>query len=108
MLNYTFQENGFCFERINKTKAKQFYNDGFSIIICPCNLRPDLPHSFGCVVNISNGRNFEQMVNDFEYYNIQNKETGYYASYYIPVKHNKNTKYYDTRFMEGVENENRL
>ena len=43
MRQYTFTENGFTFERVDKKQARKAYNNGLTVRFCPCNLRPGSP-----------------------------------------------------------------
>jgi len=90
MRKYTFTQNGFTFERIDKKAARTAYNNGLSVLWCPCNLNPSSP--WGLAVNVNKnhagnvGKTFETVLNAFLYYNCTNAETGKYAAFYIPVK----------------------
>ena len=67
--------------RINKVKARKCYNEGKSFTIVACKMRP----KFGIIFRPTwkeQFRDFDAMVNNFEYYNCNN-ETGRYAAYYI-------------------------
>lgn len=89
MREYSFTDrHGFTFERIPKNRARIAYNNGLTVLFCPCNLRPDsmfcTPHN----INKSrcNGKSFSQMVDIFTIYNCINSETGKYPAFYIPVE----------------------
>lgn len=43
MRQYTFTENGFTFERVDKRQARKAYNNGLRVVVCPVNLRPGYP-----------------------------------------------------------------
>lgn len=66
--------------RINKKRARKAYNNGQDVLVFPCNLRPDF---FGVVINNRRGRDFDKVINEFEFYNCGNRETGRYAAYII-------------------------
>ena len=85
MNNYTFNDGGFTFKRVNKATARRAYNNGLHIVMCPCNLRPGFPWHPEAVVNGKSGATFETALNAFEYYNIRGRETGRYTAFYIPV-----------------------
>lgn len=91
MRKYTFQKNGFTFERIDKAKARRAYNNGLTVLFCPCNLRPGSFWGLDMDMNKVNqncaGVDFEKLVNAFEYYNCTNTETGKYTAFYIPVEY---------------------
>lgn len=88
MKQYTFVENGFTFERINKKQARRAYNNGLTVRFCPCNIRPDFPLGLGMDMNRiqqnCEGVAFDVLLNQFEWYNC-NTETGKYTAFYIPV-----------------------
>lgn len=96
MKKYTYSENGFNFERIDKKTAKRAYLNGLTVILCPVNLRPGKPYSPETPINrksreqfiideIGAANDFNNYVASFEYYNCTNSETGHYTAFYIPV-----------------------
>lgn len=85
MRQYTFTENGFTFERVNKKQARKAYNNGLRVVVCPVNLRPGYPWYPEISVSGKSGATFEEMLNAFIYYNIRDNETGKYPAFYIPV-----------------------
>ena len=91
MRNYTYTENGFTFERIGKKQARRAYNNGLTVIFCPCNLRPGSPFRLDMEMNKAQADcapvTFDGLVNIFEYYNCINEETGRYTAFYIPVEY---------------------
>lgn len=118
MRAYTFTENGFTFERVDKKQARKAYNNGLTVRFCPCNLRPGSPFRFDMDMNRAQencaGAIFDRLVNVFELFNCRDKETGKYAAFYIPVvlvdrftgeKPTAGTmgtvKQYDYSYMEG-------
>lgn len=40
MRKYSYTENGFTFERIDRATARRAYINGLSVVACPVNLRP--------------------------------------------------------------------
>lgn len=93
MKKYEYIENGYTFQRVSKKDARRAYNNGLAVIFCPVNLRPGkpwkpeaviCPHSFEVVNDVITP--FEKRVNEFEYYNCINNETGRYTAFYIPVR----------------------
>ena len=91
MRKYTFAEKGRTYKRINKNAARAAYMDGLTVVICPCNLRPN-QYSRGInrkdreqfvIDEIGVKNDFNNLVNSFEYYNCPNSETGKYAAFYI-------------------------
>lgn len=41
MREYSFTKDGFTFERVSKATARRVFNNNKSIMLCPCNLRPE-------------------------------------------------------------------
>lgn len=89
MRQYTFTENGFTFERVDKKQARKAYNNGLTVRFCPCNLRPGSPFRLDMDMNRAQencaGVDFKKLLNAFEFYNCTNTETGRYTAFYIPV-----------------------
>ena len=85
MNNYSYTKDGFTFRRVNKAKARAAYNNGLSVVFCPCNLRPGSIWHPETILNNKSGETFETALNAFEYYNIRDNETGRYTAFYIPV-----------------------
>lgn len=96
MRAYTFTENGFTFARVDKKQARKAYNNGLTVLFCPCNLRPGFPWFPEIAVNIKQDtdigltehakeKSFERRINAFEFYNCTDTETGKYTAFYIPV-----------------------
>lgn len=69
------------FERVSKRTAKRHYNNGESIIILPVKCYTEM-FAFETEENYNKVRDFENLVNEFEYYNC-NYECGYYAAFYV-------------------------
>lgn len=76
MRQYTFTENGFTFERVDKKQARKAYNNGLTVRFCPCNLRPGSPFRLDMDMNRAQencaGVDFEKLLNAFEFYNCTN------------------------------------
>lgn len=93
MYNYTFTDNNNkTWSRIDKRRARGLYNKGFTIVVCPDNLRPFT--MWTCEIclnkevdNISGlETDFNKRVTYFEIYNCINRETGYHAAFYMEVE----------------------
>jgi len=83
-------------KRINKRVARRLFDEGKTIIICACKLRPGGPLYIRkywnpeIIVNKTNMSNryypetiyFDRIVRDYEWYNCT-YETGYYSAFYI-------------------------
>lgn len=69
-------------ERINKRVARKLFNEGKTLWITACNMRPEC----GLLMNAGTYENelsdFDTFVNSFTYYNCNN-ETGRYPAFYI-------------------------
>lgn len=91
MRKYTYTENGFTFERIDRKQARRAYNNGLTVIFCPCNLRPGSPFRLDMEMNKKQencaGVDFDRLVNVFEMFNCRDRETGRYTAFYIPVEY---------------------
>ena len=91
MRKYNFDHNGFNFIRINKKRARAAYNNGLTVIFCPCNLRPfgfynlGLPMEQNKINQNCDGVTFDKLVNEYEFYNCH-PDTGKYTAFYIPVE----------------------
>lgn len=94
---FCFQQGSFQFRRVSKRTARRAYQNGLTVAMCPCNLRPFTLHHYEHTIN-RKGRahfiadetgalnDFNNLVVSFEYYNCINAETGRYAAFYLPVK----------------------
>ena len=90
-IEYTVETKGkkYNFKRVSKKIARAAYNNGLTVVFCPCNLRP-FNNYFGLDMPINRAnidcdfQTFETVLNAFEYYNC-NTETGKYTAFYIPV-----------------------
>lgn len=115
MNKYTFESNGFTFERVPKNKARVAFRNGLTVIFCPVKLRPGTIWHCEATINKNyvDGETFDRVLNEFEYYNCTNPETGYYTAFYIPIRYVnrfsgepceradfKARREYDYRFME--------
>lgn len=71
MREYTYTDNGFTFERVNKRKAEAAYKGNLKVILCPKNLRPGWPwYPEVCVSRKRNDdRSWDSVLNEFEFYN---------------------------------------
>jgi len=72
-------------EKINKCKAKEFWNKGKEILIIPCKISPcsEWFRNSWFSKKLDDDYNFDKLVWNYEYYNCLNAETGLYAKYYI-------------------------
>lgn len=68
-------------ERVSKRTARRHYNNGDPIIILPVKCYSE-QFSFETVENYNKVKDFDQLVNEFEFYNC-NHECGYYSAFYV-------------------------
>lgn len=101
MINYTFtdEKTKQDYKRITKPMARRAFCDGKTVVVCASNLRPFGFYQFQFEWNINREsfqnelkatdttpeNLFNYAVNQFEYYNCTNKETGKHASFYIAI-----------------------
>ena len=71
------------YRRITKREAFKRYKEGKTIYFCPVNLRPGNLWHWEVAVRNNSPRKWESIVNEFEYYNCINSETGRYAAFYV-------------------------
>lgn len=73
--------------QVNKTTARKLIEDGYTIKLVPCNIRlKNLwfePYYVSDKTLKESDRTFDQMVNEYEYYNCNNPEMGRYPHYYL-------------------------
>jgi hypothetical protein len=72
--------------RINKKRARNLFNKGVKIYLCPSNFCPIGVWFNAFDVDLTAGEAFDTILNNFEYYNCINNETGYFTSFYINTK----------------------
>lgn len=75
-----YSVNGFT--RISKAAARKLYNAGQIVYFCACNMRPGCDWHPEIAVQ-QTGEPFENRVNNFQWYNCINSETGKYTAFYI-------------------------
>lgn len=86
MREYTYTDHGFTFQRVDKKTARQAYNNGLRVILCPCNLRPGYPWYPEISISGKAPASFEAQLNAFEAYHLRDSQTGRYTSFYLPVR----------------------
>lgn len=76
-------------ERITKTRARKLYNSGNDVLFIPCKLNPENNfYNLGIWQNQNlqgQYKEFEELLNAFEYYNCR-PDTGKYTAFYIKCK----------------------
>ena len=70
------------YKRIRKDEARRLHDDGTTIYLLPCKVYPSDKHPWIQPYKMDD-RPFEKAVNEFEFYNCNIAELGYYAAYYI-------------------------
>ena len=70
------------YKRIRKDEARRLYDEGIDIYLLPWKVYPDDNHPWIRPYKMD-GRSFDENVNEFEYYNCNIAELGYYAACYI-------------------------
>lgn len=68
-------------KKINKATAEKMYASGKTIRLCASKINPCNIWGFYADIDNSSGRTFNQIVNEFSYYNC-NDETGKRVCYY--------------------------
>ena len=75
--------------QVQKRTAKKLFNNGETIYLQSSNFHPFGVWSRCLDTNKNNinciDHNFETIVNEFEYYNCQNNETGKYTTFYKKI-----------------------
>lgn len=78
---------GTQYRRVDKRIARKLYNEGRDIHVVPNNVR--INNSWGIGVDIqkdreaNQGYTFDQIINEFIFYNCGYTKTGRYPAYYI-------------------------
>lgn len=89
MREMRFEHDGITYKRISKMTARRAYNNGLSVVFCPCNLRPFgmwHPEYVTRKDAEPDDRTFERLIDELEFYGCSDRETGKYLAYYIPVR----------------------
>jgi hypothetical protein len=72
--------------RIDKRKARNLFDKGVEIYLVPSNFKPFNAWFGPMVASLNNCFNFDQLANNYTYYNCINSETGYFPAFYINTK----------------------
>lgn len=72
------------YKKVNKTTAKNMYNQGYTVYLVPCKCAFDFDAHWvrPIPINNSNDGDFDSSVNAFIAYNC-NRELGKYPHYYV-------------------------
>ncbi|MGE8165212.1 hypothetical protein ACQKRQ_34315 [Paraburkholderia sp. NPDC080076] len=76
------------YRRVSRTHARKAWDAGQDVVFCPHRLYPFGGWRPSMLANRSGfaNRAFDDVVRDFESYNCNCSETGYYASYFVRVE----------------------
>jgi hypothetical protein len=71
--------------RVSKGIARKLWGQNKILSLCPVKLRPDGPWrpNIDVFPEEQKEKEFDKFVNEFEWYNCQLNETGYYTAFYI-------------------------
>ena len=92
MRQFNFSDGDKNYKRIDKRTARRAYDAGLTVHFCPCNLRPFNRYGFGLDMDINKEfyncdfKPFDYIVNEYEFYNCRDMETGKYTAFYIENK----------------------
>jgi len=96
MIKHIISDGASTYTRISKNEARKRFDAGKDFALCPVKLRPGFPWAPHMTVRSgehkANGRTFEQLLNEFCYYNANCNETGLYAAFYLVTEKGKTTK----------------
>ena len=72
------------YKRVSKSEARKLYDDGKTICVVPCYIRPKNQQGMYAMINkYDEDTNFDDIINAYEIYNCINKAVGTYAAFYI-------------------------
>ena len=85
MIKYEFKDrHNDIFVRVNKLTARKLFYKYYDIVLCPSNLRPFSMFNPQYVTNLlQNQPNFDEIVENFKYYNCTDAYTGRTVYYYV-------------------------
>lgn len=88
MRKETYDIDGVDFIRVTKTVARNLFNNGEIVGICPVNINPE--SIWGGMCEFQKSRkwenwDFDDFVNSFIYYNCQTDEAGRYPKFFEVV-----------------------
>lgn len=87
MRKMNFFDGVYHYAQVDKRTARAVFRSGLDIVFCPANLRPFTAWNNQVAINIKDcdGYTFDEILNQFEYYNCRDNETGKYTRFYMPV-----------------------
>lgn len=83
MNNEIIKIEGISYKRVNKTTARNAFNNGVLVGFCPVNMNPLSRWGFIVFRDNEDNLQFDNFLNHFEYYNCQYNELGKYTKFYI-------------------------
>jgi hypothetical protein len=98
MNQFTVRDGNTVFKRVSKVAARKVYESGKPVVLCPVKLYPFGGFRPSCMVqrNLQDEESrakcelkidsFDDVVQNFQWYNCNLNETGKYASFYVAVK----------------------
>jgi hypothetical protein len=87
--NGTIGEQKFFLRRVDKRKARNLFNRGLEIYLCPSNFKPFKDWFIPVLISenkpyyFCESLNFDDSVDCFQNYSCLNNYTGYFPSFYI-------------------------
>jgi len=96
MHRYTITDRATRFDRITKAQARKRWETNQPIHFCPVKLRPGGPWASGITIFPEPYKEreytFEKTIIEFNWYNCQHNETGYYPAFYIETNLTENAE----------------
>lgn len=65
MKKYTFTDDGYTFQRVDRKAARRAYNNGLRVMLCPVNLRPGYPYHPETSISGKAAATFEKLCNEY-------------------------------------------
>lgn len=85
MRSETTKKHGLEWVRVNRKEAKACYNAGMTLLVAPVNVNVN-NEFFGFYAWFSlskDNRDFEKLMNEYEYYNCNTSELGRYPKFFV-------------------------
>lgn len=87
MHRHVITDGSQTYTRVSKVEARKLFTAGKPFYVIAVKMRPGFPFSLGMVIDPvryqDEGRGFDWMVSNFQYYNCDCNETGTYAAFYL-------------------------
>lgn len=86
MEKHKFYDGKTPYIRVNKRQARNAFNAGTPVIFCPVKLHPFGAFRPSVMMQDKGGAyRFDDHVRNYEWFNCQISETGYYTAFYLEV-----------------------